>query len=253
MTATTPSSITNQLFDVGLTNGDAVVTSTNGETMLFDAVQIELGSTATAYQRVGSQFEVTDPVGFPSYPCHYLSFDGVDDFMVTPTITPNADKVQVFAGVRKLSDAANGVLLELSANRSANSGTFSLLAPGGFTAGSEKYAFVSRGTVDSNANTTSSAFNSPVTDVLSGLGDISGDRATLRIDGTQVAQSTDDQGTGNFLAYPLYIGRRGGTSLPFNGQLFSLIVRFSTANLDAGLTSQTERWVAGKTAGVTIA
>jgi hypothetical protein len=32
-----------------------------------------------------------------------------------------------------------------------------------------------------------------------------------------------DQGTGNYGNYPLYIGRRAGTSLPFNGHLYSLI------------------------------
>ncbi|MER3356368.1 MAG: hypothetical protein RLQ73_20730, partial [Hoeflea sp. D1-CHI-28] len=36
----------------------------------------------------------------------YLAFDGVDDYLVTPSITPGTDKVQVFAGVRKASDAA---------------------------------------------------------------------------------------------------------------------------------------------------
>jgi hypothetical protein len=209
--------------------------------------QLETGSTASPYQRVGSQFDVTDPVGFPSYPCHYLGFDGVDDFMQTPTITPNADKVQVFAGVRKLSDG-NWVLAETSTSAAGNNGAFAVYGTTG-----DRYGLASRGTSLGAASTTSSVYNAPITNVLTGLGDISGDLATLRIDSTQVAQSTADQGTGNYLAYPLYIGRRGGTSNPFNGQLFGLVVRFSTANLDAGLISQTERWMAGKTAGVTIA
>ena len=204
--------------------------------------QAELGSTASPYQRVGSAFDVTDPVGFPSYPCHYLGFDGIDDFMQTPTITPGADKVQVFAGVRKLSDAAIGTLVELSATSASNSGSFTLLTPDS----PQPYSFGSRGTTRVFASALGS-YPAPITNVLTGLGDISGDLAALRVNGTQAAQSTADQGTGNYLAYPLYIGRRGGTSLPFNGQLFGLIVRFSTANLDAGLISQTERWVAGKT------
>jgi hypothetical protein len=56
--------------------------------------------------------------------------------------------------------------------------------------------------------------------------------------------------TGNFLAYPLYIGRRGGTTLPFNGNLFSLILRFGT-NLSAATIRQTETWVGDKT-GINI-
>ena len=32
-----------------------------------------------------------------------------------------------------------------------------------------------------------------------------------------------DQGTGNYGNYPLYIGRRGGAALPFNGHIYGLI------------------------------
>ena len=86
----------------------------------------------------------------------------------------------------------------------------------------------------------------PTTNILTGTGDISGDSAVLRINGAQAAISTGDQGTGNYLAYPLYIGRRGGTSYPFNGHIYSLIVRFG-ANLDSTTIEQTENWVNGKT------
>ena len=51
-----------------------------------------------------------------------------------------------------------------------------------------------------------------------------------------------DQGTGDYLAYPLYIGRRAGASLPFNGQIYGLIVRFG-ANLSAATITQTETWL----------
>jgi hypothetical protein len=70
------------------------------------------------------------------------------------------------------------------------------------------------------------------------------------VNGTQVGETLTDQGTGNFLAYPIYLGRRGGTTLPFNGQIYSLLVRFG-ANLSAGQITDTETWVAGKT-GVTL-
>jgi len=42
------------------------------------------------------------------------------------------------------------------------------------------------------------------------------------------------------------MGRRAGTSLPLNGQIFSLIVRFG-ANLTADQITSTETWVNGKT------
>ena len=172
----------------------------------------------------------------------YLSFDGVDDFLVTPTITPNIDKVQVFAGVRKLSDAEIGMVCEFSPNVNTNNGTFWLAAPIGN--GVANYDFASKGTVGQSR--TRAGFSAPITNVLTGIGDIGGDVSNLRVNGSDIGVTTADQGTGNYLAYPLYIGRRGGTSLPFNGQLYSLIARFG-ANLDADTISNTETWVNSKT------
>jgi hypothetical protein len=86
----------------------------------------------------------------------------------------------------------------------------------------------------------------PLTTVATGLGDISGDSVSIRINGTlSAADTTTDQGTGNYGNYPLYIGRRAGTSLPFNGRLYSLIVR-GAQSTDAQIAS-TETWVNGKT------
>jgi hypothetical protein len=168
----------------------------------------------------------------------------VDDWLVTPTITPGVDKVQVFAGVRKLSDAARGIAAELG-DGGLVTNQWGLSAPVSNTPG---YAFRSAGTLAGNADVTA-GYPSPITNVLTGLGDISGDSAILRVNGTQAASSTADQGTGNYLAYPLYIGRRGGTTLPtasFNGHLYGLIVRFGP-NLPTDTIASTESWVNGKT------
>lgn len=208
----------------------------------FTEPQAEIGSTVTAYQRVTTAFDVTE-AGVQSL--SYLSFDGVDDFLVTPTITPNIDKAQVFAGVRKLSDAAQGCLVELGV--SAPDGSISLWSPPYANGG---FAFWSKGTaLSSNAFTATPL--SPVTRVIAGLGEISTDTAVLRLNGVQSATSSQDQGTGNYLAYPIFIGRRGGTTFPLSGQLYGLIVRFG-ANLDAATVSATERWMGSET-GVTIA
>ena len=201
--------------------------------------QLEVSATATAYQKVVSQYEVTE-AGIAS--ASYISFDGVDDGTVTGTITPGIDKVQVFAGVRKLSDAAAGFVVELSTSSTSSAGSFGLLAP---SASLNDFQFRSGGT-NSGITATAAGYSSPTTRVLTGIGDISGDLAALRIDGSQVATSAADQGTGNYLAYPLYIGRRAGTSFPFNGRIYSLIVRFG-ANLTAGQIASTEAYVNGKT------
>jgi len=211
----------------------------------FTSPQAELGSVVTPYQRVVSQYDVTE-AGVQSL--SYLAFDGVDDFLVTPTITPNINKVQVFAGVRKLSDAAIGMLVEHSADLNVNAGTFWLGAPIVTNAGN--YNFLSRGSiVPANG---AGAFNAtaPSTNVITGLGDISADSMILRNNGVNTGSSVLDQGTGNYLAYPLYIGRRGGTTLPFNGNLFGLIVRFG-ASLSADKIKSVENWMATRT-GVTF-
>ena len=172
---------------------------------------------------------------------HYLYFDGVDDWLVTNTITPGIDKVQVFAGVRKLSDAAGAVAFEMSSSF-ANNQTWGVFAP---NSAAGNYAFGSSGTLSGVAFTQNN-FAAPITNTLTGIGDISGDSAILRINGVQTAQSTADQGSGNYLAYPLYIGRRGGSEYPFNGHIYSLIVRFGS-NLPAATIEKTEKYINTKT------
>ena len=181
---------------------------------------------------------------------YYLAFDGADDFLVTSSIDFTAtDKISLFAGVRKLSDVSTGMLAELSTNSDLVYGVFRLSAPA--LSGASKYAVSSRGTADVvlTAATTDTQFNAPNSAILSAKSQISTDTLLLRVNGSQVAQSAADQGTGNYGNYPLYIGRRGGTSLPFNGHLYSLIgvARLST---DAE-TTNLEKAIA-KNVGVTL-
>ena len=171
----------------------------------------------------------------------YLSFDGVDDGMVTGTITPGTNKVQVFSGVRKLSDALRGVVAEMSATIAGNAGVFTLITS---SSSGPNYTFSSKGTVQTD--NVGSTYTAPITNVVSALGDISGPSSLVRVNGSQVGSVLTTQGTGNYLAYPLYIGRRGGSSLPFNGRIYSLIVRFG-APLTIGQITSTENYVNSKT------
>ena len=171
----------------------------------------------------------------------YLSFDGVDDGMVTGTITPATNKVQVFAGLRKLSDTAQKIVAEMSATIASNAGAFALTAPNSAAA---NYNFSSKGTTQTDNVVTT--YTAPITSVISGLGDIAGASNLIRVNGYQVGSTLTTQGTGNYLAYPLYIGRRGGSTLPYNGNIYSLIARFG-ANLTADQITSTETWVNGKT------
>ena len=238
-------SVTRTCNQATVANAKAGVTLTfvNGATIdvtfRIKGLQFEAGPVRTAFQTNVSAFDVTE-AGVQTL--HYLAFDGVDDFMVTGTITPGVDKVQVFAGVRKLSDAARGMIVEAN----GASGIFGLEAP---TGASPSISFDSKGTVGVFA-IASTGFASPVSIVLTGLGEISTYTAILRANGAQVAQNVTDQGTGNYGPNAIFIGRRAGTSLPFNGNIYGLTIRFG-ANLSAGQIAQAETYMAAKT-GVTL-
>ena len=229
------------VLDPSYTTGSVISSWTpNGTSGIFVwGAQLETGSTATAYQRVVTTFEVTEAnVASLSY----LSFDGIDDFMVTPTITPGTDKVQVFSGVRKLSDAAEGIVAELSATVLSNSGSFFLMAPSNAAA---TYAWAARG-VSLLGRLNVAGFAAPRTSILTGTSDIAANSRQIRVDGVNQVSALDAMGGGNFLAYPMFIGRRGGTSLPFNGQMYGLITRFGP-NLNTSQLVSTEGWMNTKT------
>lgn len=231
---------TQQIKDIGIVLGQSGTPTTyqgDGTSGIYicGASLVPADQAHLPYQRVNTATDY-DTAGFP----HYLRCDGVDDFLVTPTITPGIDKVQAFAGVRKLSDALYSVVAELSTSYSSNAGAFVLSSAwndGQFGVGSS-------GTVYTNAIGT--RHSAPITKIVTLNSAISTDTLTLRVNGVQEKSSTADQGTGNFLSYPLYIGRRAGTTLPFNGHLYSLIVRFGS-NLPIETIENTEKYINGLT------
>ena len=234
---TTISGTTSLGVYLGAYNAARSYTGDGTSGILIWGAQLETGSTATAYQRVVSQYDITE-AGVPT--CYYVQADGVDDAYVTPTITPGTDKAQVFVGVRKLSDAL-AMVVESSADFTLNNGTIAFYT---FT----DFRFGSKGTSSQVALGGPSA---PSTCVATGIGDVSGDSAILRLNGAQTNQNTGDQGTGNFLAYPAYIYGRAGTSFPFNGLDFGHAVRFGP-NLDAATIARVESLIARNTPEVTL-
>lgn len=190
-----------------------------------------------AYQRVNTASDY-DTVGFKPY----LAFNGTDQWLQTNSIDfTYGDKMFVSAGVRKLSDAATGILAELSTGSNVNNGSFHLVAPATVT--TSDIAFFSRGTIRTSA--LASGYSAPITGVLSGIGNISGDQAILRVNGTQAAIDATDQGTGNYGNYPLYIGARAGSSIWFNGRLYGLVVAGKAAS--ASEIASTEAYLNQKT------
>lgn len=61
---------------------------------------------------------------------YYLECDGVDDGLVTPPLNlTSTDKMAIFVGLRKLSDAARSTYCEFSSSY-GNPGTFAVESPG---------------------------------------------------------------------------------------------------------------------------
>lgn len=177
----------------------------------------------------------------------YGTFDAFDDYLQTGAIDfSGTSNVTVIACVRKLSDAAIGMICELSANAGANSGAFFLDGP--HSAGLATYGARGGGTLSASLNSTAN-YAAPASSVLTLLGNISGDSLILRANGTQDATSAADQGTGNYGNYALNIGARNAASLFFNGRIYRLLVigrALTTTERNAA-----ERWAA-QPAGIVI-
>lgn len=239
------------VYGVADANGSTSVTASGTSGIYIwgaDLRVTNVGVNLPAYQRVGAAVTATtNPAvtGVPDYDTNgfplYLKFDGVDDSLATGTIDFSAtDKMSVFAGARKLSDAAGGEIVNLGNVTSVN-GSFELRGP---RAAAPNYMFGSRGTSFADANI-ASGYSAPITNVVTGIADIAVDLCALRINGTVVASPTTDQGTGNYSSGVVFVGRLGGTALSYNGHLYSLIVR-GALSTDAQIAS-TETWVNGKT------
>lgn len=188
----------------------------------------------------------SDPTKFP----YYLAFDGSDDSLATGSIDFTAtDKMTVVAGVTNLTAASLGILFELTATANTNAGAFNAYvndaATGGVVARNNK-------TGTSNTGPAEVAVGAPNKQVYSFDYDFArttgGQAIYIRRNGVAYSNGgTNLAGPEKFANAPLYIGRRGGSSLPFNGRLHQLIIR-GAASADI---AQAESFAATKT-GVTL-
>jgi len=185
---------------------------------------------------------------------YFLQYDGVDDFLQTAAVDFTAtDKMFVCAGVRKLSDAASGVIACLG-DIASNAGSFECRSNGG--AGQTNYFSVLRGNSSIGA-WTQSPYAAPITNVISYQSDLANttglgtNKQTARINGASVSSTWDtgNAGVGNFGNYAMYFGRRMGATIPYNGLESRTVICGKT--LSASELASTERWVAQGT-GVTF-
>jgi len=155
---------------------------------------------------------------------YYLAFDGIDDFLRTNAINFTAtNKVSLVAGIRKLSDSTDSVVVETGTNYFTPTGGFALFSSNSFG------LFVGFGV--SGVNTfyikLQPGYSAPRSLVTSLRLDLSAiDRPTqvkFNIDGARKDIAEGTAATGTFANTPIFIGRRGGTALPFNGHIYGLI------------------------------
>lgn len=174
---------------------------------------------------------------------HWLAFDGTDDCLVTGNVNlSGGDKVTQITAVEPTVDTGtHQSFAEFSAATATNAGSFAMY----WDRSSGLFNAYSRGTASPTASHAATKARGIVGAALMvATYDIAGDLSTMRFNGTAVPNGTADKGAGNFGNYPIYIGRRGGTSLPFSGKFFGLVIR-------AGLTAApaltlAEGWMAAK-------
>lgn len=217
------------------TAGDLTLT-VSGTVTKADLRATNMGVGLPAYQRVNTSTDY-DTTGFPLY----LRFDGVDDWLVTPSIDfTSTDKMTVFAGVRKLSDATRGIIVEQQSVGLTGGVTIFALSGPQANGASNYAAFSSISTV---ATATVSA---PSTNVLTGIfaQTVSTAQAALKVNGG-ASIVADGPTVAAMVNQPITVGRRGDTTLPFNGRLYGLIVR--GAQSTAQQIANAEKWVNSKT------
>jgi len=184
--------------------------------------QIEFATQSTAYQRVTTAFDVTEQ---GQRDCYGVLADGIDDFYTTASIDfTGTNKVTVFAAMRKVSDAAIGVVTELTTNTNSENGSFFLAAPSSLAIDSARnVGFNARGTATGTA-AVATGLASPVTFITTGQADIAAPSVSIRSNGVLIQTTTATLGSGSFANDILYLFRRGGATFPFNGRLYALIV-----------------------------
>ena len=170
-----------------------------------------------------------------------LLLDGSNDSLTTPAIDlTGTDRVTVLVGMRKVSDAVRGMLLEFGPSASFTQ-AFSINAPS--SNGATNLVWTAAGSVAVALTATPYAAGNNY--VLNGAMDISDDTNIFRINGGQVATSGNNLGTGNLGNKVLYVGRRDGATLPFNGYITCMIVIGRL--LTAGETALAEAWINART------
>jgi len=228
---TSPSAPSNYFILQLVTSGDAV------DVWRPDLRPTNQGVGLPAYQRVNTSTDY-DSTGFPIY----IKPNGSNQFMVTNSINfSSTNKMTVWQGVRRLTEASYPMVAELSTAWDTTNGTFAV--SGGDPSG--EWRFGVRGAGNNIVYYDPGTYTVPITNVLSMQADLAGATKELtvipRINGVvdqEGGAGTTTNGL-NFANLPAYFYMRAGTQLPFNGHDYGSIARgaaSTAAQITAGET-----------------
>jgi hypothetical protein len=178
-----------------------------------------------------------------------LKCNGTNQWMQTGSIDfSGTDKMTVFAGVTKLSDAALGTLLEHGVG-GVDARCFTVDAPR--TAASTDYGADLRDGVATPTTIRLGGYAAPSSAVLTVAADYAGATAaqqlTVRVNGALPVQTvTGGMSSGKFSNYPAYIGARGSATplLFLSGDIYCLSARGALTT--DSLIAQMEQWANGR-------
>lgn len=185
----------------------------------------------------------------------YYDSDGVDDFLETPLISPESDKIQVIAGIYKTKEVGVSPIVQNGAT-GGTSNSFAMYAP--HNAMDRQFAWSINGSNQSFlAVANSDEFLAPYAAVQSMQGDLSLANNAIesivpRINGvTQTTFSvvlTGGVGPG-FRNAPLRFGQQGSDY--YQGRVYAVLVRFGPV-LSLANFARAENRIANRTPGVTL-
>jgi len=213
ITATTAAGANTVAFYPASADNTVSYTGDGTSGLFLWGAQLEVGSTATAFQDVGT------------------------------------DKVTLFSGVFKGTDTGTQEIVEFGNRGITQAGSFSFDIP----ASAAYRATLEGTLQTSFSPATFAAPITNVVSLLFDIGAAARATEVIpRINGV-VNQTNPtgsaDAGTGNFGSYVLFVGRRNNATLPFNGRLFQLVIR--GAATDSVTVGNAERWV-GQLTGVAL-
>lgn len=207
---------------VGIRAGLQMVSgSTIDITVRWSCLQLERGSTPTAWQANYNTYWVTE-AGYPSL--SFLTVDGVSDTMYTASnvnLTSYAN-LTALVSASQIDNTTQGILLEFSANTDTNNGTFFFKGNNG----SNYWAFGAKHTNLVEVSIPYSSLAAPAPVVLDARVNTSSSNI-INVRANNVLQTSANNtslGVGTFGSHPIYLFSRGGTASFFKGRFFELML-----------------------------